>query len=240
MRPKPPSSNSSKFHDRYEAAIVAMIAEKKAGLPVSKQRELPRIVAGTDLMSALRQSIEKAKEAELKAASVAPKGKKAQNAMLTNARCCCRLPAVDPGKRPKSNRRGLGRERRRRASKNGPQVDPVTPAAGSRHGSDICARIEPRPRGFVDPAAPKSEVSIATITRLEAQDGPISGRLDTVGKIPTPTALRATSPQRSRASLALRRGDVRIGGAGGRLAELCERERSTQAELRRPKVVGGR
>ena len=54
-----------------------MIAEKKAGLPVSKQRELPRIVAGTDLMSALRQSIEKAKEAESKAASVAPKGKKA-------------------------------------------------------------------------------------------------------------------------------------------------------------------
>ena len=42
-----------------------MIAEKKAGLPVSKQRELPRIVAGTDLMSALRQSIEKAKEARV-------------------------------------------------------------------------------------------------------------------------------------------------------------------------------
>jgi DNA end-binding protein Ku len=53
--------DSSKFHDRYEAAIVALINEKKAGLPVSKQRELPRIVAGTDLMSALRQSIEKAK-----------------------------------------------------------------------------------------------------------------------------------------------------------------------------------
>jgi DNA end-binding protein Ku len=68
--------DASKFHDRYEAAIVAMINEKKAGLPVSKQRELPRIVAGTDLMSALRQSIERAKEAEPKAAAVAPKGKK--------------------------------------------------------------------------------------------------------------------------------------------------------------------
>jgi DNA end-binding protein Ku len=68
--------DSSKFHDRYEAAIVAMINEKKAGLPVSKQRELPRVVAGTDLMSALRQSVERAKEAEPKAASVAPKGKK--------------------------------------------------------------------------------------------------------------------------------------------------------------------
>ena len=56
----------SKFHDRYEEAIVAMLNEKKAGLPVPKQRELPRIVAGTDLMAALRQSIESAKEARPK------------------------------------------------------------------------------------------------------------------------------------------------------------------------------
>jgi DNA end-binding protein Ku len=87
--------NPSNFHDRYEEAIVAMLNEKKAGMPVSKQRELPRIVAGTDLMAALRQSIEKAKEAaskpaaamkptpttmpvELaKTAAVAPKGQKA-------------------------------------------------------------------------------------------------------------------------------------------------------------------
>jgi DNA end-binding protein Ku len=66
--------DSSKFHDRYEAAIVAMINEKKAGLPVSKRRELPRVVAGTDLMAALRQSVEGAKET---AAAVTPKGKKA-------------------------------------------------------------------------------------------------------------------------------------------------------------------
>ena len=73
--------DSSKFHDRYEAAIVALINEKKAGLPVSKQRELPRIVAGTDLMSALRQSIEKAKaEGQSPAAQATAgsgKGKKA-------------------------------------------------------------------------------------------------------------------------------------------------------------------
>ena len=50
--------DTSKFHDRYEAAIVAMLNEKKAGLPVSVQRQAPRIVAGTDLMAALRQSIE--------------------------------------------------------------------------------------------------------------------------------------------------------------------------------------
>jgi hypothetical protein len=87
--------DASKFHDRHEAVIVVMINEKKAGLPVSTQRELPRIVAGTDLMAPLRQSIEKAKEAgwkpttalkpapatkpvELaKAATAAPKAKKA-------------------------------------------------------------------------------------------------------------------------------------------------------------------
>ena len=70
--------DSSKFHDRYEAAIVTMINEKKAGLPVSKQRELPRVVAGTDLMTALRQSVERAKETvPRQAAAVTPKGKKA-------------------------------------------------------------------------------------------------------------------------------------------------------------------
>ena len=31
-------------------------------MPIPKQRPMPRIVAGTDLMAALRQSIEKAKE----------------------------------------------------------------------------------------------------------------------------------------------------------------------------------
>jgi DNA end-binding protein Ku len=54
--------DASQFHDRYEEAIVAMLNEKKAGMPVTKPRELPRIVAGTDLMAALRQSIEKAKQ----------------------------------------------------------------------------------------------------------------------------------------------------------------------------------
>jgi DNA end-binding protein Ku len=61
--------NALEFHDRYEEAIVAMLNEKKAGMPVSRQRERPRIVAGTDLMAALRQSIERAKEAEPKPAA---------------------------------------------------------------------------------------------------------------------------------------------------------------------------
>src|SRR6185437_2076411 len=53
----------SQFHDRYEEAIVTMLNEKKAGMPVAKERPKPRIVAGTDLMAALRQSVETAKEA---------------------------------------------------------------------------------------------------------------------------------------------------------------------------------
>jgi DNA end-binding protein Ku len=61
--------DASKFHDRYEEAILAMLNEKKAGLPAPKQRPMPRIVAGTDLMAALRQSIEKAKEEAPKAAA---------------------------------------------------------------------------------------------------------------------------------------------------------------------------
>jgi len=75
------------FHDRYEEAVVAMLTDKKAGMPISNERPIPRIVAGTDLMAALRQSIEKAKEDAPKTAAksaapgavarptVAPKGK---------------------------------------------------------------------------------------------------------------------------------------------------------------------
>ena len=81
----------SKFHDRYEGAIVTMLNEKKAGMPIAKQRPMPRIVAGTDLMAALKQSIDKAKEEAPKTAArqaapapaaaakpaAAPKGKRA-------------------------------------------------------------------------------------------------------------------------------------------------------------------
>ena len=57
------------FHDRYEEAVVAMLNEKRAGMPIPKQRPMPRIVAGTDLMAALRQSIDKAKEETPKTAA---------------------------------------------------------------------------------------------------------------------------------------------------------------------------
>ena len=62
------------FHDRYEEAIVTMLNDKRAGMPISRERPIPRIVAGTDLMAALKQSIEKAKEETPKTAArqVAP------------------------------------------------------------------------------------------------------------------------------------------------------------------------
>ena len=46
-----------------------MLNEKRAGMPIPKQRPMPRDCAGTDLMAALRQSIEKAKEETPKAAA---------------------------------------------------------------------------------------------------------------------------------------------------------------------------
>ena len=60
---------------------MTMLKEKKAGMPIAKPRPMPRIVAGTDLMTALRQSIEKAKEdapgSTAAKLAAAPKGKQA-------------------------------------------------------------------------------------------------------------------------------------------------------------------
>jgi DNA end-binding protein Ku len=84
LESKAASFDPSEFHDRYEEAIVTMLNEKKKGLPIPKERPRPRIVAGTDLMAALRQSIESAKEAAPKTpakqappAAPAAKGKRA-------------------------------------------------------------------------------------------------------------------------------------------------------------------
>jgi DNA end-binding protein Ku len=69
------------FHDRYEEAVVTMLNEKRAGMQILRERPVPRTVAGTDLMAALKQSIEKArnetpkvaaKQAALVAASTKP------------------------------------------------------------------------------------------------------------------------------------------------------------------------
>ncbi|MGC2788085.1 MAG: Ku protein [Roseiarcus sp.] len=66
LESKAATFDPTQFHDRYEEAVVAMLNEKRAGAPIPKQRPMPRIVAGTDLMAALKQSIEKAKEGALK------------------------------------------------------------------------------------------------------------------------------------------------------------------------------
>jgi DNA end-binding protein Ku len=66
------------FHDRYEEAVVTMLNDKRAGMPVSTERPTPRLVAGTDLMAALRQSLDaEAKQTPSKPKEAAPKGKAA-------------------------------------------------------------------------------------------------------------------------------------------------------------------
>ena len=87
--------DASKFHDRCEAAIVAMLNEKKAGLPVSVQRQIPRIVAGTDLMAALRQSIEAEGRQAASAATAAGARKTAPAAKEPRAT----KPATSKGKK---------------------------------------------------------------------------------------------------------------------------------------------
>jgi DNA end-binding protein Ku len=80
------------FHDRYEEAVVAMLNEKRAGMPIPKRRPMPRIVAGTDLMAALKQSIEKAKDERPKAAA-------RQAAPAVAAPAAAKPPAAAKGKR---------------------------------------------------------------------------------------------------------------------------------------------
>jgi len=58
----------SRFVDHYEEAVVAMLNEKQAGMPVSRERATPRPQNVVNLMDALRGSI-----AQEKAASAPPK-----------------------------------------------------------------------------------------------------------------------------------------------------------------------
>ncbi|HLX99110.1 MAG TPA: Ku protein [Roseiarcus sp.] len=106
LESKAASFDPSKFHDRYEEAVVAMLNEKKAGMPVAKERPKPRIVAGTDLMAALRQSIETGKEAAprtapaaAKAARVA-KGKRAAKGSLDQREMLLPIAGGAPAKEP--------------------------------------------------------------------------------------------------------------------------------------------
>src|ERR1700734_3561241 len=115
LESKAATFDPSKFHDRYEEAIVTMLNEKRAGMPIPKERPMPRIVAGTDLMAALKQSIEKAKDETPKMVAKqrgpgappplqpspprSPKPSAASKAAQTSARCCCRSRAARPRRR---------------------------------------------------------------------------------------------------------------------------------------------
>lgn len=80
LETKKASFDASQFHDRYEQAIIEMIDVKKAGMPPAvKKLMVPRIVGGTDLMAALRQSIADV-EAEDKAKAKAPAAANANTA----------------------------------------------------------------------------------------------------------------------------------------------------------------
>jgi DNA end-binding protein Ku len=115
--------DASQFHDRYEEAIVAMLNEKKAGMPVSKKRELPRIVAGTDLMAALRQSIDRAKEAQSKPAEAVKPATAAQPVAATKA------PAAAKGKKA--------------ANRNLDQREMLLPIAGGAPAKGAAAKAAP-------------------------------------------------------------------------------------------------
>ena len=155
------------FHDRYEEAVVAMLNEKKAGMPIPKQRPMPRIVAGTDLMAALRQSIEKAKEetpkaaakqaapaaapAAAKPAAAAKEQARRRKATQTSARCCCRLQAARPRRKLARPQRKRRRNRRRRNLARGRRrADPpalatgyFSPAGGSQGSRLLQSSTEP-------------------------------------------------------------------------------------------------
>ena len=122
--------DASTFHDRYEEAIIEMINVKKAGMPVSKQKFVPKVVGGVDLMAALRQSIaetegeDKARSAGAKAkaspavSAAAAKGKKTakrnpnQREMLLpiagggSNSAAAKEPAKKPSKAPSSRKAG--------------------------------------------------------------------------------------------------------------------------------------
>ena len=114
----------SKLHDRYEEAIVTMLNEKKAGMPIATQRPMPRIVAGTDLMAALKQSIEKAKDETPK----------------TAARQTASAPAPTAAAKPAPTPKG------KRAAKGSPdQREMLLPIAGGAGAKEAAAPAKEAP-----------------------------------------------------------------------------------------------
>jgi DNA end-binding protein Ku len=94
--------DATKFHDRYEQAMIEMIDVKKAGMPPAVQKRLvPRIVGGTDLMAALRQSIadsEREDKAAKKPAAIAAAAKSKKGAKINAGQREMLLPITGGGK----------------------------------------------------------------------------------------------------------------------------------------------
>jgi DNA end-binding protein Ku len=63
LRNKATDFDPSRFVDRYEEAVIAMLKKKQAGLPVSRERVTPRPQNFTNLMDVLRRSIAQEKSA---------------------------------------------------------------------------------------------------------------------------------------------------------------------------------
>jgi DNA end-binding protein Ku len=68
LQSKATDFDPSQFADRYEEAVVEMLREKQAGIPVSRETAAPRRQNVVNLMDALRRSI-----AEEETATVSPK-----------------------------------------------------------------------------------------------------------------------------------------------------------------------
>ncbi len=63
LRSKTADFDPSQFVDRYEEAVVEMLKKKQAGLPVSRNRVLPRSQNTVNVMDALRRSLAQEKAA---------------------------------------------------------------------------------------------------------------------------------------------------------------------------------
>ena len=63
VRSKTTDFDPSQFVDRYEEAVVEMLKKKQAGLPVSRNRVLPRSQNTVNVMDALRRSLAQEKAA---------------------------------------------------------------------------------------------------------------------------------------------------------------------------------
>jgi DNA end-binding protein Ku len=82
LRSKTTDFDPSQFVDHYEEAVIAMLKEKQAGLPVSRERLTPRPQSAVNLMEALRLSIAQERRATAASSKKARKRIGGQGEML--------------------------------------------------------------------------------------------------------------------------------------------------------------